>query len=350
MPVAEWYYPPLHLDLHFGQGENQLKSISCSKFGMLLLGVPAMIAVLPVAAQNYPAKPVRMIIPFSAGGAADVPGRIITQKLGEVIKQQVIVENRPGAGSTIGADIAAKAAPDGYTLFMISNTHFVSAALHKKLSYDSLNDFTPVTQITSAPNVLVVHPSLPVKSVKDLIALAKAKPGQIDYASSGNGSTQHLTGALFASMAGIKMTHIPYRGSGPVTADLLGGQVMVAFPGIAGMLPHIRTGRLRALGVTGLKRSPELPDVPTVAAAGVKGYEMVAWFGVAGPKGLPHDIQMKLHGDLLRVLKTPEIGSSLQKVGQEPAWQDAPEKFLDFMKIEAAKWAKVVKASGAEIS
>jgi tripartite-type tricarboxylate transporter receptor subunit TctC len=305
---------------------------------------------LPLSAQTFPSKPIRMIIPFSAGGAADVPGRIVTQKLSEAIKQQVLVDNRPGAGSTIGADAAAKAAPDGYTIFMISNTHFVSAALHKKLAYDSLNDFTPVTQITSAPNVMVVHPSLPAKSVKELIALAKARPGQIDYASSGNGSTQHLTGALFANMAGIKITHIPYRGSGPVTADLLGGQVQLAFPGIAGMLPHIKTGKLRPLGVTGSKRSPELPEVPTIAEAGVKGYEMVAWFGVSGPKGLPRDIQMKLHGELLKVLKTPEMNKSLQAVGQEPAWQDTPEKFFDFLKIESDKWAKVVKASGAEIN
>jgi tripartite-type tricarboxylate transporter receptor subunit TctC len=315
--------------------------------GILSLGCAAVSTSL---AQNYPAKPVRLIIPFSAGGAADVPGRIVTQRLAESIRQQVIVDNRPGAGSTIGADAAAKAAPDGYTLFMISNTHFVSAALHKKLAYDSLNDFTPVTQITSAPNVLVVHPSLPAKTVKELIALAKARPGQIDYASSGNGSTQHLTGALFASMAGINMTHIPYRGSGPVTSDLLGGQVMVAFPGIAGMLPHIKSGKLRALGVTGSKRSSELPGVPTIAEAGVKGYEMVAWFGVAGPKGLPRDIQMKLHGELLNVLKTPEMQKSLLAVGQEPAWQVSPEKFYDFMKIEAAKWAKVVKDSGAQIN
>jgi len=326
-----------------------MKTIDCIIPVTLISALAATIA-MPAVAQVYPTKPVRMIIPFSAGGAADVPGRIVTQKLGETFRQQVLVDNRPGAGSTIGADAAAKAAPDGYTIFMISNTHFVSAALYKKLAYDSLNDFTPVTQITSAPNVLVVHPSLPVKSVKELIALAKARPGQIDYASSGNGSTQHLTGALFASMAGINITHIPYRGSGPVTSDLLGGQVMVAFPGIAGMLPHIKSGKLRPLGVTGGKRSPELPEVPTIAEAGVKGYEMVAWFGVAGPKGLSRDIQMKLHGDLLRVLKTPEMGKSLQAVGQEPAWQDSPEKFFDFMKVEADKWAKVVKASGAVVN
>lgn len=303
-----------------------------------------------VSAQSYPAKPVRMIIPFSAGGAADVPGRIVMQRLSDNLKQQVVVENRPGAGSTIGADIAAKSAADGYTIFMISNTHFVSAALHKRLAYDPMNDFTPVTQITSAPNVLVVHPSLPVKSVKDLIALAKARPGQIDYASSGNGSTQHLTGALFANMAGIQITHIPYRGSGPVTSDLLGGQVMLAFPGIAGMLPHVRSGKLRALGVTGSKRSPELPQVPTIAEAGVKGYEMVAWFGVAAPRGLKRDVQMRLHAGLLDILKPESMRIALQKVGQEPVWQTSPEAFLVFMKGEAGKWARIVKLSGAEIS
>jgi len=188
-----------------------------------------------------------------------------------------------------------------------------------------------------------------VKTVKELIALAKARPGQIDYASSGNGSTQHLTGALFCSMAGIRMTHIPYRGSGPVTADLLGGQVQVAFPGIAGMLPHIRSGKLRALGVSGQKRSPELPGVPTIAEAGVKGYEMVAWFGISAPKALPRDIQMKLHGDLVRVLKTPEMQKALIAVGQEPAWQDTPERFYEFLKVESAKWSKVVRESGAKL-
>ncbi len=318
--------------------------------GCLIAGASCLALVATeAAAQQYPARPPRLIIPFSAGGAADVPGRIIMQRLSDAIGQQVIVENRPGAGSTIGAEAAAKSPPDGYTLFFISNTHFVSAALHKKLGYDALNDFTPVTQVTSAPNVLVVHPSLPAKNVKELVALARAKPRQIDYASSGNGSTQHLTGALFCKMAGIEMTHIPYRGSGPVTADLLGGQVQVAFPGIAGMLPHIRSGKLRALGVTGSKRSPEMPDVPTVAEAGVKGYEMVAWFGVSGPKGLPRDIQMKLHGDLLRVLKTPEMQKALVAVGQEPAWQDTPERFQEFLKVESAKWSKVVRESGAKL-
>ena len=298
---------------------------------------------------GYPTRPVRLIIPFSAGGAADVPGRILADRLTPVLGHQLVIENRPGAGSTIGAEAAARAAPDGYTLFMISNTHFVSAALHKKLAYDPLNDFTPITQATSAPNVLIVHPSLPAKNVKELIALAKARPGEINYASSGNGSTQHLTGALFAKMAGIDMTHIPYRGSGPVTADLLAGQVQVGFPGIAGMLSHIKTGKLRALGVTGAKRSPELPQVPTIAEAGVKGYEMVAWFGIAGPKGLPREIQTRLHGDLLKVLKSADMQQALRAVGQEPMWQEKPEQFYAFLKVEAAKWAKVVQESGAKV-
>jgi tripartite-type tricarboxylate transporter receptor subunit TctC len=318
--------------------------------GVVLCGlICAALLTSQASAQAYPARPIRLIVPFSAGGAADVPGRILTQRMAEVLGQQVIVENRPGAGSSIGAEAAARAAPDGYTLFMISNTHFVTAALHPKLAYDPLNDYTPISQVTSAPNVLVVHPSLPVKTVKELIALAKAKPGQIDYASSGQGSTQHLTGALFCAMAGIQMTHIPYRGSGPVTADLLGGQVMVAFPGIAGMLPHIKSGKLRALGMTGSKRSPELASVPTIAEAGVKGYEMVAWFGFAAPKGLPREIQSKLHGDTLRVVKSPDIQKSLAAAGQEVAWQETPERFFEFLKAESVKWAKVVKTSGAKL-
>jgi tripartite-type tricarboxylate transporter receptor subunit TctC len=310
----------------------------------------ALVAMCSAAhSQTYPSRPVRLIIPFSAGGAADVPGRILADRLTHALGQQVVIDNRPGAGSSIGAEAAAKSPPDGYTLFMISNTHFVSAALYKKLTYDSLNDFTPITQVTSAPNILIIHPSLPAKNVKELIALAKSRPGEINYASSGNGSTQHLTGALFCKMAGINMTHIPYRGSGPVTADLIAGQVQVGFPGIAGMLPHIKAGRLRALGVTSAKRSPELPHVPTIAEAGVKGYEMVAWFGIAAPKGLSRDIQSRLHGELLKVLKTSDMQKSMRAVGQEVAYQETPQKFFDFMKIEAAKWAKVVHDSGAKV-
>ena len=316
----------------------------------VLAACAVLILADPAQAQNYPLRPVRMVIPFSAGGAADVPGRILMQKVSEALGHQVVVDNRPGAGSTIGAEFVAKAPPDGYTLLMISNTHFVSAALHKKLVYDAVGDYEPVTQVTTAPNVIVVHPSLPVKTIRELIALAKAKPGKIDYASSGNGSTQHLTGALFCKMAGIDMTHIPYRGSGPVTADLLSGQVTVGFPGIAGMLPHIKAGKLRALAVTGAKRSPELPDLPTAAQAGVKGYDVTAWFGVAGPKGMPRDIVLKLHAELLRILKNPEVQKLLLTAGQEVAWQETPELFGEMLKIESAKWARMVKESGAQVN
>jgi tripartite-type tricarboxylate transporter receptor subunit TctC len=316
-----------------------------------LLAITAVLFALPwAAAQNYPARPIRLVVPFSPGGAADVPGRFLTQKLSEVLGQQVVVDNRPGAGSTIGADQVAKAPADGYTLLMISNTHFVSAALYKKLPYDSLNDYAPVTQITSAPNVIVVHPSLPAKNVKELIALAKSKPGKIDYASSGNGSTQHLTGALFTKMAGIEMTHIPYRGSGPATADLLSGQVTVGFPGIAGMIPQIKAGKLRALAVTGTKRSPELPDVPTVSEAGVKGYDVTAWFGIAGPKNMPREIVSKLHSELLRILKNPDFQKTLLAAGQEVTWQESPELFGEMLKVEAAKWARMVRESGATVN
>ena len=301
-------------------------------------------------AQPYPAKPVRLVIPFSPGGTADVPGRILAQRLTDTLGQQVVVDNRPGAGSTIGAEFVAKAPPDGYTLLMISNTHFGSAALYKNLTYDALNDFTPVTQVTSAPNMIVVHPSLPVKTMKELIALAKAKPGQIDYVSSGNGSTQHLTGALFTKMAGIQMTHIPYRGSGPAMADLVAGQVTVGFPGIAGMLPQVKAGKLRALAVTGAKRSAELPDVPTVAEAGVKGYEVTAWFGIAGPKNLSKDAATRLQTETLKLVKAPDVQKQLLAAGHEPAWQDASEQFYNFMKVEAAKWERMVKESGAQVN
>ena len=315
------------------------------------LGLVAGAAVINSAsAQNFPVRPIRLVVPFSAGGAADVPARILTQKLSEAVGHQVVVDNRAGAGSTIGADNVAKSAPDGYSLLMSSNTHFVSAGLYKKLPYDSISDFAPVTQVTSAPNVILVHPSLPVKTVKELIALAKAKPGQIDYASSGNGSTQHLTGALFTKMAGVNMTHIPYRGSGPATVDLLAGQVTVGFPGIAGMIGHIKAGKLRALAVSSAKRSPELPALPTVAEAGIKGYDVTAWFGIAGPKALPRDIVLKLHGELLRMLKNPEIQKQLLNAGQEVAWQETPELFGEMLKVEAAKWARMVQESGATIN
>ncbi|OFZ86626.1 MAG: hypothetical protein A3F74_18290 [Betaproteobacteria bacterium RIFCSPLOWO2_12_FULL_62_58] len=314
----------------------------------LLVGVVGL-AIFPSGAQNYPVRPVRMIVPFSPGGAADVPGRVLMSRLSESLGQQVIVDNRPGAGSTIGAEIVSKAPADGYTLLMISNTHLIGAAIYKTLKYDATGDFTPVLQFGDAPNILVVHPSLPVKSVKELIAMAKSKPGQIDYASSGNGSSQHLFTALFISMAGINMNHVPYKGSGQARADLVGGQIMVGVPGIASVVQNIKDGRLRALGVTGVKRSPELPNVPTIAEAGVKGYEATLWLGLLGPKGLPADVVARLNSEVARLAKSGDLEQQFRKVGTDVAYR-GPREWEAFLKSERQKWAKVVKETGAQIN
>lgn len=314
--------------------------------GVLSLGVSGPFAV---HAQNYPTKPVRVIVPFSPGGAADVPGRILMTKLSEALGQQVLVDNRPGAGSTIGAEIVSRAPADGYTLLMISNTHVISAALYKTLKYDAIDDFTPILEFGDAPNVLVVHPSLPVKSVKELVALAKAKPGQIDYASSGNGSSQHLFTALFASMAGIKMNHVPYKGSGQARSDLIGGQIMVGMPGISSVVQNIKDGRLRALGVTGDKRSSELPNVPTIAEAGVKGYEATLWLGLLGPKGLPKEVVTRLNDEVAKLSKNAAYQQQLQNLGTDVVYR-GPEQWTAFLKSERAKWAKVVKDTGAQVN
>ncbi|MFZ4439617.1 MAG: tripartite tricarboxylate transporter substrate binding protein [Syntrophales bacterium] len=300
-------------------------------------------------AQNYPNRPIRMVLPFSPGGAADAPGRVLMQKLSEVLGQQVFVDNRPGAGGTIGAASVAKATPDGYTLLLISNTHVISASLYKNLPYDSVTDFAPVLQFSEAPNVLVVHPSLPVKSVRELIALAKEKPGKIDYASSGNGSSQHLFAALFSSMAGVNMFHIPYKGSAQATTELLGGEVKVGFPGIAGMLQYIKDGRLRALAVTGAKRSPELPDVPTIAEAGLKGYEATLWLGILGPSALPKEIIAKLNTAMSGILKQPDVQQSLRAVGTEIVYR-TPGEFGEYVRAEQKKWSTVVKEIGLKVN
>lgn len=300
-------------------------------------------------AQGYPSRAVRVIVPFSAGGAADTPGRMLGPKLSEALGQQVVLDNRPGAGSTIGADIVAKSAADGYTLLLVSNTFVISPSLYKKLPYDTLKDFAPVLQFVTSPNVLVVHPSLPVKTVKDLIALAKAKPGQIDYASSGNGSSQHLFTALFTSLAGINMNHVPYKGSGQARTDLISGQISVGIPGIASVIQHIKSGRLRALGVTGDKRSPQLPDVPTIAEAGVKGYDADQWIGFVAPAKTPKDVITKLNTITEKVLKNPDLVKQLSSVGAEPAYL-GPEKFGALIRAELVTWGKVVKSTGMQIN
>jgi len=300
-------------------------------------------------AQSYPNRPVRVVVPFSPGGAADTPGRMLAPKLAELLGQQVLIDNRPGAGSTIGTELVAKAAPDGYTLLLISNTHAINASLYKRLNYDPVNDFAPVLQFANSPNVLVVHPSLPVKSVKELIALAKSKPGQIDYASSGNGSSQHLFTALFTTMAGIEMNHVPYKGSGQARTDLLSGQISVSMPGIASVIQHIQSGRLRALGVTSARRSPQLPGIPTIAEAGVKGYDADQWLGLVAPAKTPPEAITRLNDAAQKALAQADLRKSFESVGAEAHYL-GPKAFGDLIKVEMPKWAKVVKATGLQIN
>ena len=313
------------------------------------LAIAGLVVATPVPAQNYPARPVRMIVPFSPGGATDVPARILAQRLSEAFGHQIVIDNRPGAGGVLGADAVAKASPDGYTLLLTATTHVISASLYKSLPYDAIRDFAPVMLIGSGPNVLTVHPSLPAKNVRELIALAKARPGKIDYASSGNGSAQHLFGALFMSMADIRMTHIPYKGSAPATTDLIAGQVSVGFPGIALVLPHTKAGRLRALAVTSAERSKATPEVPSIAEAGVPGYAATLWLGLLAPKGTPPEIVQKLYHEIAKLLKQPEVESAYLATGTDVTISN-PEQFGRFVRAEYDKWAKVVKAVDAQVN
>ena len=298
-----------------------------------------------VAAQSYPDRPIRMLIPFAAGGATDVPARIATAKLAERLGQQIVVDNRPGQGGALGTAMAAKAEPDGYTVLMTATPFVLSPHIYKKLSYDPLKDFVPVTQFGAAPNDLVVHPSLGAKSVKDVIALAKGQPGKLDWASSGTGGFQHLSGELFMTMAGLKVTHISYKGSGAATADLLGGQVKIGFPGIAIALSHHNAGRLRALGVTTAKRSPQMPDIPSIAEAGLAGYDATFWMGLTVPKGTPKTVIDKLHRETTALLQSPDIVTAFRKAGTEPAPSD-PQQFGKFINAEFVKWGKVIREAG----
>ncbi len=301
------------------------------------------------SAQSYPSRPVRMVIPLSPGGFADVPGRILASRLSALLGYNVFVENRAGAGGTIGADFVAKSAPDGYTLLFTGTPHVISAWVYKKLPYDPLRDFEPVALVASGPYVLVVNPQLPVKSVRELIAAAKAQPGQIDYASSGNGSAQHLVSALFASMAGIQLNHVPYKGSGPAMQDLLGGQVKVSFAGIPNVLPHVKAGRLRALAVSTPQRSPDLPEVPTVAEAGVPGYQATLWLNLAAPAGTPADVVQRLYAETAKALQDAELQQSFRAAGVE-ASPMSPQELAAFMQAEYEKWGKVVRDTGATVN
>ena len=310
----------------------------------------ALIAIAPFAveAQDYPMRPVKIVVPFSPGGAVDGPMRVIAQELSKRLGQQIIVDNKPGAGATIGADIVAKSPPDGYTLLLASQTNAISATMYQKLPFDPIEDFAPISLLGREPGVLVVNPALPVKTLQEFIAYAKERPGQIDYASSGNGSGQHLFAALLASSTGMKLNHIPYKGSAQATTDLLGGQVMMSIPGTAGMVGHIKAGKLRALAVTGATRSPQLPEVPTVIESGVPGYQAYVWMGLLAPKGTPAPIVDRLYRELVVVLATPEVKNYMATAGIEIVGS-TPAEFGKFFRSEKDLWAKVVRETGAKI-
>jgi tripartite-type tricarboxylate transporter receptor subunit TctC len=299
-------------------------------------------------AQDYPTRPVRIVIPLSPGGTTDVPGRIIAQKLSETLGQQFFVENRAGAGGTIGTDYVAKSRPDGYTLLLTASPFVIAPHVYKNMPYDTLADFAPVIRIASGPYVLVVHPSLGVNSVKELIALAKKEPGKIDFASSGNGGAQHLVTELFMYMTGIKLNHVPYKGSGPAQQDLMSGIIKVSFVGTPIAIPHMKSGRLKALGVSTAKRSPEIPEVPTIAEAGVPGYEAIVWIGMLAPAGTPREIVVRLNGEIGRLIRTDDVKKLLAPTGMEPD-PDTPAQFGAYLKADYDKWGKVVRDSGATV-
>lgn len=303
----------------------------------------------PAAAQNYPTRPITIIVPFPAGGTTDILARIVGQGLSKELGQPVVIDNRAGAGGNIGAALAARAPADGYTLFMGTvGTHAINAALYKNMPYDHIKDFQPLSRVAMVPNLLVAHPSQPFKTVKELIAYAKANPGKLNFASSGNGTSIHLSGELFKSMTGIDMVHVPFRGSAPAVAALLGGQTAIMFDNMPSVIQHVRAGRLRPIAVTTAKRSPELPDVPTIAEAGVPGYGATSWFGMFTTAGTPAPVVSKVHGALMKVLADPEVKKQIAGQGAEPV-AEKPEQFAQFIAAETAKWAKVVKASGASV-
>lgn len=298
------------------------------------------------AATDYPTKPIRLVVPFSAGGTSDFLARTVAEKLGENLDTTVIVDNRPGAGGNIGSNIVAKADPDGYTLVLGTvGTHSINDSVYKEMPYDAVKDFAPISLIAAVPNILVANPSVKANSVQELIALAKSNPGAITFASSGNGSSIHLSGEMFKSLAGVDMLHVPYKGSGPAVIDLLGGQVDIMFDNMPSALPHVREGKLKALAVTPSERSQAAPELPTIAEAGVEGYSAAAWFGLLAPAGTPQDVVNKLNAEMVKILAMPDVKERLAGQGAE-AVSNSPEEFAEYIKAEQKKWADVVKASG----
>ena len=308
----------------------------------------ACFAMGQVLAQSYPAGPVRVIVPFPPGGGVDGAGRLISQKLSEALGKQFVVDNRPGANGMIGSELAARSAKDGYTL-MVNGANFVTtASLYSKVTYDPVRDFEPVSLLALAPNVLVVHPSLPVKSVKELIALAKARPGQVNFAGSGSGSTPHLAAELFNTLANVRMIHVPYRGTGPAIVGLMSGEASVMFMPTTNAVPLVRAGRLRALAVTSRERMPAMPELPTVSESGLPSYESSQWYGMLAPAGTPADVLGLLNSHVMKIMQAPDMKQRLTGEGLV-AVGSTREQFAAHIKDEITKWAKVIKASGAKV-
>ena len=320
------------------------------KIVILCAGMLLTLAATAAQAQAYPARPIRFVVPYAPGGPLDLIARAIGQKLTEATGQAVVVDNKPGAGGNIGADIVAKAAPDGYTIVMGAvATHAINPTLYPKIPYDPVKDFTPVAMVAVVPNVLVVNPALPVKSVKELIDFAKARPSYLNFASGSTGSTGHLAGELFNALAGVQMVHIPYKGGAPAMADLLAGQVQLMFDNLANALPQVKAGKLRALAVTTAQRSAFAPDLPTLAEAGVPGFDLTTWFGIFLPGNAPSDIVLRLNTEINKALNAPDMKDRLEKMGAEPPANNTPERFAAFIKVEFDKYARVIKASGAKV-
>ncbi|HUL95135.1 MAG TPA: tripartite tricarboxylate transporter substrate binding protein [Usitatibacter sp.] len=300
-------------------------------------------------AETYPAKPIHFVVPYPAGGPLDLVARLLGQKVSEAFKQPVVVENRPGAGGNIGADVVAKSAPDGYTLLMGAvATHAINPTLYASIPYNATKDFIPVTQVASTPNVLVVNPQLPVANVREFIAYAKAHPGQLNFGSGSTGSAGHLAGELFKTMAGVEMTHVPYKGAAPAMNDLIGGQIQLMFDNLASSLAQVRAGKIRALAVTTAKRSPLAPELPTIAESGLPGFDISTWFGIFVPAGTPPGIVAQLHDEFVRALAAPEVRSRMLELGAEPVGS-TPQQFAAYIQAEAQKYARVIKASGAKV-
>lgn len=317
--------------------------------GIVLTGaLLGALVVVPAAAAGFPDRPIRLIVPFSPNGPNDLLARMVGQKLTEAWGQQVVVDNRPGAGTIIGTELAVRSPADGHTLLMVSSSTAVNPTLKKKLPYDTLKELVPLVQLASSPNVLVVNPAVPANSVAQLLALAKAKPEAITYASGGTGAATHLAGELLASMGGVKMTHVPYKGAGPATIDLLGGRVSCMFGTILPTLPHIKSGKLRAIGISSLKRLSALPDVPAIAET-LPGFEATSFYGIAVPAGAPKAVIAKLNAEIVRIVTAPDMREKLHEQGAE-AVGDTPAEFAAFFRKQMAKWAKVIKDAGIEPS